>query len=169
MGLLDFLNRKDEQAIPEPGTPEFEAAVAGSALPDAQGVSMGEPGWTAPKAAAGTVPPQQTIDLHDSGAREQVLDLLRQNGIDPDKPDQQIDASQVPGLGQAIMGILSQHGVSLGGGGAQIPMAGGATGWVTNDAAGDPLAMVEHLARQRDAGKITGAEFEAQKKRLLGG
>ena len=29
--------------------------------------------------------------------------------------------------------------------------------------------MVEHLAKQRDAGEITEAEFEAQKKRLLGG
>jgi hypothetical protein len=33
MGLFDFLRGKDEKAIPEPGTPEFEAAVSGSALP----------------------------------------------------------------------------------------------------------------------------------------
>jgi hypothetical protein len=32
----------------------------------------------------------------------------------------------------------------------------------------DPLAQIEHLAAKRDAGEITEAEFEAQKKRLLG-
>ena len=46
MGLFDFLRRKDEKAIPEPGTPEFDAAVQGSAIPDDQSVSMGESGWT---------------------------------------------------------------------------------------------------------------------------
>jgi hypothetical protein len=49
MGLF---RRKDERAIPEPGTPEFDQAVEGSALPDdsgGQSVSMGEPGWTEPR------------------------------------------------------------------------------------------------------------------------
>ena len=45
MGLF---RRKDEQAIPKPGTPEFDAAVEGTALPDDQSVSMGEPGWKQP-------------------------------------------------------------------------------------------------------------------------
>ncbi len=36
--------------MPEPGTPEFEAAVAGTAMPDSQSVSMGESGWTNPDA-----------------------------------------------------------------------------------------------------------------------
>lgn len=35
VGLLDFLRPKDERAIPEPGSPEFEAAVGGSGLPEA--------------------------------------------------------------------------------------------------------------------------------------
>ena len=51
MGLFGFLRKKDERAIPEPGTPEFEAAVQGTALPDAQSVSMGEAGWTNPDSA----------------------------------------------------------------------------------------------------------------------
>ena len=38
MGLFGFLRKKDERAIPEPGPPEFEAAVKGTALPDAQSV-----------------------------------------------------------------------------------------------------------------------------------
>src|SRR4051812_20217104 len=48
VGLFGFLRKKDERAIPEPGTPEFEAAVQGSALPDSQSVSMGDAGWTNP-------------------------------------------------------------------------------------------------------------------------
>jgi hypothetical protein len=32
----------------------------------------------------------------------------------------------------------------------------------------DPLTQVEHLVKQRDAGKITAAEFEAQKRQILG-
>jgi hypothetical protein len=46
MGLF---RRKDERAIPEPGSPEFEAAVESTALPDSQSVSMGEEGWTRPE------------------------------------------------------------------------------------------------------------------------
>ena len=38
MGLFGFLRKKDERAIPEPGTPEFEAAVQGTALPDSKSV-----------------------------------------------------------------------------------------------------------------------------------
>ena len=46
MGLFDFIRRKDERAIPVPGTPEFDAAVLGSALPDSRGVEMGAAGWS---------------------------------------------------------------------------------------------------------------------------
>jgi hypothetical protein len=46
VGLFHFLQRKDERAIPVPGTPEFDAAVRGSALPDSRRVEMGAPGWS---------------------------------------------------------------------------------------------------------------------------
>lgn len=151
MGLFDFL-RRDERAIPEPGTPEFDAAVSGSAIPDSQSVEMGESGWTSTS---------ETIDLRDSGAREGVVEVLRQHGIDPDKEGQRIDASTVPGLQEAIFGALGEAGI-------EIPGAGGFGGGVSAPEA-DPLAQVEHFARERDAGRITEAEFEAQKRRLLGG
>ena len=154
MGLFDFLRRKDERAIPEPGTPEFDATVQASAIPDSQSVPMGEPGWTSTDATS------QTIDLRGSGAREKIVDVLREHGIDPDKEGQQIDASTVPGLQQAIFSALGDAGV-------QIPDAGGFGGGVGVPQQ-DPLAQVEHLAAKRDAGEITDAEFEAQKKRLLG-
>jgi hypothetical protein len=153
VGLLGFLRRKDEDAIPKPGTPEFDALVAGSAIPDNQSVSMGEQGWTNPDTT-------QTVDLRGTGAREQVLGVLREHGIDPDKPGQTVDASTVPGLREALTNVLKAEF------GMHIPNAGGFAGGVSAPKQ-DPLDQVEHLATQRDAGQITEAEFEAQKRALL--
>ena len=152
MGLFGFLRRKDGRAIPEPGSPEFEEAVQGSALPDPQSISMGEPGWAKP----GT---SQTIDLRGTDARKKIEAALRESGIDPDKQGQTIDASSVPGLQEKIAGILGQV--------MPIPNAGGFGGGISAPKR-DPLAVVEELARKRDAGEISEAEFEAQKRRLLG-
>ena len=157
MGLFGFLKRKDEKAIPEPGTPEFEAAVQGSALPDPQSVSMGQEGWSSPDSKVETS--SQTIDLRGTGARDQIEDALRESGIDPDKKGQTIDASSVPGLQEKIAGILGQV--------MRVPNAGGFGGGISAPKQ-DPLDQIAHLEGQRDAGKITDAEFEAQKRKLLG-
>jgi hypothetical protein len=99
MGLFGFLRKNDERAMPEPGTPEFEAVVAGTAIPDAQSVSMGENGW----AEAGG---SQSIDLRGTGKREEIEGVLREHGIDPEKKGQTIDASRVPGLREALLKVL---------------------------------------------------------------
>jgi hypothetical protein len=153
LGFLGFLRRKDEDAIPKPGTPEFDAAVQGSAIPDSQSVAMGEQGWTNPDTT-------RTIDLGGTGAREQVLGVLREHGINPDKPGQTVDASNVPGLREALTNVLKAEF------GMHIPNAGGFAGGVSAPKQ-DPLDQVEHLAKQREAGEITDAEFEAHKRRLL--
>jgi hypothetical protein len=174
MGLFDFLRRKDQQAMPEPGSREFEAEVGKSAIPDDQSVSMGQTGWTNPGSAdhalrqLGMDPTKitaesstsQTIDLRGSGAREQILEVLRAHGIDPDKQGQTIDASQVPGLKEALLNTLF-------GGPMGIPNAGGFGGGISPPEQ-DPLTVVERLVEKRDAGEITDAEFEAQKRRILG-
>ena len=175
MGLFDFLRRKDEYAIPQPGTPEFEAAVSGSAIPDGHSVEMGAGGWSNADdvkemlAKAGIDPgqageaeqlPSQTVDLRGTEARQNVEEVLRKHGIDPDKPGQQVDATSVPGLQQAILGALGMAGL-------KIPNAEGFGGGISPPQV-DPLAQVEHLANKRDAGEITEAEFEAQKRKLLG-
>jgi hypothetical protein len=178
VGLFDFLRRKDENAIPEPGTPEFEAAVQGSAIPDGKSVSMGEGGWQSADAVRQALAQagvedtsaidvdidvqhtSQTVDLTGTDARDKIQDVLRENGIDPDKQGQTIDASTVPGLQEAIFSALGDAGV-------QIPGAGGFGGGVGAPQQ-DPIAVVEALAAKRDAGEITDAEFEAQKQRLLG-
>jgi hypothetical protein len=157
MGLFGFLRKKDERAIPEPGTPEFEAVVQGSALPDSQSVSMGESGWATPDPKAEVR--DQTIDLRGTGARSEIEQALRESGIDPDKKGQTIDAATVPGLQDKITGILGKM--------MPVPNAGGFGGGISPPKQ-DPLDQIAHLDRQRDAGKITDAEFEAQKKKLLG-
>jgi Short C-terminal domain len=153
VGIFGFLRRKDERAIPEPGSPEFDAAVQGSALPDSQSVTMGETGWTKPEGSS------ETIDLRGTGAREQVEEALHEAGIDPDQKGQTIDASSVPGLQEKITGILGQM--------MKVPNAGGFGGGISAPKQ-DPLDQIAHLDRQRDAGEITDAEFEAQKRKLLG-
>ena len=162
MGLFDFLRGKDEKAIPDPGTPEFEAMVQGSAIPDEQSVEMGASGWTKPGAEVDVEVDQtsQTIDLRGTGAREKIEEVLRESGIDPDQEGQTIDASSVPGLKEKILGALFTSGVD-------IPNAGGFGGGISPPPQ-DPLAMIEHLDKKRDAGEITEAEFEAQKRKLLG-
>jgi hypothetical protein len=168
MGLFDFLRGSEQKAMPEPGTPEWDAAVSGSALPGS--VDMGEEGWTStskrvdlPGFEAGKVEHEssQTIDLRGTGAREDVEKVLREHGIDPDKQGQTIDASTVPGLQEAILGALGQSGLN-------IPNSGGFGGGVSPPKQ-DNLAVIEHLAAKRDAGEISEAEFEAQKRELLGG
>ena len=100
--------------MPEPGTPEFEATVAGTAIPDSQSVSMGESGWTNPDAS-------QTLDLSDTGKRDEVREVLREHGIDPDEKGQTIDASRVPGLRGALLGTLFRGVPNSGGIGEGIP------------------------------------------------
>ncbi len=172
MGLFGFLRRKDEQALPQPGSPEFEAAVQGSALPDSKSVSMGEAGWTNPDSAhealqqlgidpssAQVEQSSQTIDLRGTGARQQIEQALRESGIDPNEKGQTINAASLPGLQQKIAGILGQM--------MNVPNAGGFGGGISPPKQ-DPLDQIAHLDQQRDAGKITDAEFEAQKRKLLG-
>jgi hypothetical protein len=157
VGLFGFLRKKDERAIPEPGTPEFEAAVQGSALPDDKSVSMGDSGWSSPETNVETS--SQTIDLRGTGARDEIEGALRESGIDPDKKGQTIDASTVPGLQEKISGILGKM--------MPVPNAGGFGGGISPPKQ-DPLDQIAHLEQQREDGKITDAEFEAQKRKLLG-
>jgi hypothetical protein len=119
VALFGFLRRKDERAIPEPGTPEFDAAVQGSALPDSsagQTVSMGEEGWANPETS-------QTVDLSGTSKQEEIEEVLREHGIDPDEKGQTIDASKVPGLRAGILRVLAGGVPNSGGfgGGVRAP------------------------------------------------
>jgi hypothetical protein len=109
MGLFSFLfgRGKDERAMPDPGSPEFQQTVAASELPGSSGSLGVEPDqWTST---------QQTIDLRGTGAREEMRELLRRNGIDPEKEGQTVDPSQIPGLQEQIIELLKRHGADLDG------------------------------------------------------
>lgn len=122
---------------------------------------MGEGGWaSADRAEAQVQETSQTIDLRGTDARDKVEEVLREHGIDPDKEGQQVDASTVPGLQKAILGALGMSGL-------QIPNAEGFGGGISPPKV-DPAAQIDYLAAKRDAGEITEAEFEAQKRALLG-
>lgn len=125
MGLF---RRKDERAIPKPGTPEFDQAVQGSALPDSssgQSVSLGESGWSKPDEAQEAS--SETVDL-DTGKRDQVQEVLREHGIDPDQKGQTIDASEVPGLRGALLKVLFGRVPNTDGFGGGIPGPKGGSG-----------------------------------------
>jgi len=101
MGLF---KRKDERAIPKPGTPEFDEAVEGTALPDAQSVSMGESGWTKPED-----PP-----TNDEAAPDEPT------GEDAEQPDQP-DGEDKPKRRERIIRGMAQRVPNQGGFGAGIP------------------------------------------------
>ena len=61
---------------------------------------MGEPGWTQP----GFVPDDRPARAR--GKREEIEEVLREHGIDPDQKGQTIDASKVPGLRKALLKAL---------------------------------------------------------------
>ena len=98
MGVFDFLRGKGERAIPEPGTPEFEAAVNGTALPGS--VDMGQSGWTSTNPGTGDG-----------------------TGTEGDSR-----TGTVPGLQQAILAALGASGLKIPdaggfGGGISAPQA----------------------------------------------
>lgn len=178
MGLRNYLRRRHERekAIPDPGSVDFESAVSTSALSD----GGSESGWTsvgdarsvdelaqraARRLGAGReaeVGSGQSINLRGSGAGEQLEKVLEQHGVDPSE-EQTVDVSAVPGLGDAIMAALAGAGVNLPG---PVQNVGGGFG-IAIDA--DIPAQIEALAIARDEGRITAAEFEAQRQRLLSG
>ena len=134
--------------------------MAGTAIPDAQSVQMGE-GGELRRRSAEVEQSSQTIDLRGTGARENVEEVLRKHGIDPDKEGQTVDATTRAGPAEGDPRARSACRA------LKIPNAEGFGGGISPPKV-DPLAQIEYLATKRDAGEITDAEFEAQKRKLLG-
>jgi hypothetical protein len=105
MGLF---RRKDERAIPKPGTPEFDQAVEGTALPDDQSVSMGESGWAKPESEpAGD----------ETAAEQSAGDGARPEAEQPD----QSDSAEKPKRRERFIRGMAQRVPNQGGFGAGIP------------------------------------------------
>lgn len=94
--------------------------------------------------------------------RDAILATLRRHGIDAAK-GQQVQVTD-PQLQQEIFKTLSEHGVdvtAVAGAMASdpaVPMGGE-----------DTVGRLERLQHLREQGTITGAEFEQQKREILGG
>jgi len=56
----------------------------------------------------------QVIDLRGTGMRDEILQAMRDHGVDPEATDaSQIDASQMPDLQRQILQALSNHGIDV--------------------------------------------------------
>jgi hypothetical protein len=137
VGLSDFFRRRRErESAPPPGhSVSGDPAETGSTssdtgpaqVPDdvrvnfklkgAKGTDMAAIGELVQKAfEQGSVEvsegESQVIDLRGSGLREQILEAMREHGVDAEAGGgQTIDAGAVPGLQEAILKALAEHGV----------------------------------------------------------
>ena len=101
--------------------------------------------------------PQAAVQLTSVAGLQQLLGNLAASGSNVQVVDggsQVIDASNVPGLRDEILGVLEQHGI-------QIPDG------VEAGSSSDPVERLEKLAQLKQAGLLTDEQFEAAKKQLL--
>ena len=136
MGFFGNLFRRDQSAMPEPGSPEFERAVQGSALPGS--VDMGQEGWQSAGAPVEVESGQidaaslqaQGVPAESAQAAAEALQKLQQAfgagalgsvsvGSGPEVQhvnveydgSQTIDASGMEGLRDEMLETLRAHGV----------------------------------------------------------
>ena len=104
----------------------------------------------------------QTFDASNMGdLREEILETLKQHGIEPGQP-QVINASDVPGMTEEIMGELNKAGVW------QQALAGiGALEGMTAPEHDDPVDQLEKLAELHKKGVLSDYEFAVAKQKLL--
>lgn len=93
------------------GVPEDQAQAAAQALAQVQqafgGGAIQMDGVTVEQG------PTQTIDMTGAaGLRDQMEATLRQHGVDP-QSGESFDASQIPGLQEALLKVLAENGVDV--------------------------------------------------------
>jgi hypothetical protein len=94
--------------------------------------------------------------------RDAVLATLRRHGVDAEK-GQQVQVTD-PHLQQEIFKTLSEHGVDV------TAVAGAVASDPAVPMGGeDTVGQLERLQRLREQGTLTDAEFEQQKREILGG
>jgi hypothetical protein len=140
MGLFGYFRRRKERESPVPaddvesltkqlkgdGTPVGQPI--GETLPQqpsfdwAGGTDMGSVLALMQQAFASgnheiTQGENQVIDMRGTGLREQIMEAMRQHGIDPENATAQgqINAADYAGLQQQIMDALREHGVDVAG------------------------------------------------------
>jgi hypothetical protein len=120
------------------------AALAGSGM---VGMASGMQGVT------------PTIDLRNDPELRAKLEQVLGRELTPGTSEH-IDTSSDPALAMQIMQVVQQHQLEK--------MAGAGSPREAGDGSDDALSKLERLAKLRDSGALTDAEFEAEKKQLLG-
>jgi hypothetical protein len=69
----------------------------------------------------------QTIDMRGTGLRDEILEAMRQHGIDPENATAQgqINAADYQGLQEQILQALRNHGVDVSGANGGMQISGG--------------------------------------------
>ena len=125
MGLFDFFKRRRqrESAIPEAEPEGTDQPVVGQQVEGAQqlpgGMDLSQLGPMIQSAIEqGNVTieqgPSQTIDMRGTGLREEILGIMKNHGLDPEKPGE-IDAGDYGDMQRQILEALSKHGVNVDG------------------------------------------------------
>src|SRR3954454_21960317 len=182
MGLFDFFRGRREResalsdgtqmsigdpAKAEPGTGQAELAGLGDL---GQLGSLGE--LIKQAASQGNVQvsqePTEVVNLHGQGdeLRNAILQTLSEHGIDAHKGEQ-VQVND-PAVQQAIFKTLSQHGLDVSKleGGSALGALGASSALGSG---GDSIGQLERLQKLHEEGALTDAEFEEQKKKILGG
>jgi hypothetical protein len=131
VGLGDFFRRRREResAIPPSATAAEPSEALGSfASPEGQPVvgRQVDLGQTIENAIAqGNVQIEhggsQTIDMRGTGLREEILEIMRQHGIDAESGAvESVDASAYGDMQQQILAALARHGIDPGASGTGI-------------------------------------------------
>ncbi len=111
-----------------------------------------------PVGAAAGVGGQQVVDARNDPELRAKLEQVVGHSLEPGT-EQSIDVSGDPAMAARIMQVVQEHTAAKG----QTGAATGATG-----AAADPLEKLERLAKLRESGALSEAEFEQEKRELLG-
>jgi protein-tyrosine-phosphatase len=147
VGLFDFFKRRRqrESAVPSPSTQvsplssQGEEPVVGQqfSAPPAAGTPGGFDVSSlsglanladAMKQAAAQGDPQvtqssQTLDLRGTGLREEIVEIMKRHGIDPDSgamQGAQVNAASMPAMQAEMLEALKRHGIDTGGASIQI-------------------------------------------------
>lgn len=135
------------------GAEAIQDPLAGGAAASGLGGLAGMLGGTGQVQAAGATP---TIDMRNDPELRAKLEQVLGRKLTPGTSET-IDTSSDPALAMQIMQVVQQHHLEKAGMAQPQPEAG----------SDDALSKLERLAKLRDSGALTDAEFEAEKKQLL--
>jgi septum formation topological specificity factor MinE len=147
VGLFDFFRRRREResAIPSPSTqvkplssqgdepvvgqqfssPASAGAAGGFDVSSLSGLAGLADAMKQTAAQGNTQVPQssQTLDLRGTGLREEIVEIMKRHGIDPDSgavQGTQVNAASMPAMQAEMLEALKRHGIDTGGASIQI-------------------------------------------------